>query len=204
MDNSLKTIETNQEVVSIKTQAAELAAYADALVIKIEDDVKTASNMLSTVRSMTKQTDEQRRFFVDPYGELVKKINDYFRPFSLILKSSDSTISRKLGDYRMAQEAKAEKARQATMTKIEAGKITLEQGMAKLENVKEVDKTVRTSEATMTFTIVKKVEIVDASLLSREYLIPDEVKIRKVAIAGVVIPGVKVTETKEPRIRRNF
>ena len=191
-------------MATIKQNIPQLLEYADALIIKTDDDIKTAINMLSNIKENAKQAESVRRFFVDPYNALVTKINAYFKPLTLSLTDADRKVRQKMMAYQQEITAKAEKARLATMKKIEDGKITIEQGVKKLENVIEPEKTVRSTEATMTFRIQKKVEIVNPNLLPREYLIPDEVKIRRVAIAGVAIPGVKVIEEKVPALRNNF
>ena len=203
-NKQLDALENDQELAVVKNNTLQLGDYANALVIKTDEDNRTAINMLANVKDMARQAETKRKLIVDPYNGLIKSINNYFRPLTDTLANCESAIKRKIMAYQQEIADKAEKARMATMKKIEEGKITLEQGVKKLEKVAEPEKTVRSAEATMTFREVKKVEITDASKLPREYLIPDEAKIKKVALAGVQIPGVQVVIEKVPSIRNNF
>ena len=72
--------------------------------------------------------------------------------------------------------------------------------MKHIEALPEKQKTVDTGESKLTMKAVKDYRIVDEKLIPEEYYKPREldfVKIRKVALAGVKIPGVELFESQQ-------
>lgn len=193
----------DEEVQKLTTRADAAKAYADKVQIENDADQEKVIKSLTSIEGEWKRGEGVRKFFVDPLNEQVKKINGLFKPSLDVLKDASTTIRRKLVDYQTRVAAKAEEAKAKVMKRVEKGTLTVETAVKKIENVKEAEKTVRTEEATVTYREQKKVVIEDPTKLPREYLIPDEVKIRKVALAGVEIPGVKVIVEKVPAIKQN-
>jgi len=64
------------------------------------------------------------------------------------------------------------------------------------EKIEEIipQKNIITNNGAIQFRTIKDVVIEDETKLPREFLVPNMVKIRKVALEGVEIPGVKVVE----------
>lgn len=199
----ISDVEKGADVPKIRKNVAAAQKYAEQAVLKTEDDHQDAIKALTKIGEERKRIDAQRKWWVDPLNERVKRINAMFRPFIDGLESAEVLLRRKLVEYQNFLAKKSEEAKAAVMKKVEKGTMKVETAVAKIEKVKEPEKTVRTEEATVTYREVKKVVIEDALKLPREYLIPDEVKIRKVALAGVVIPGVKVVVEKIPSVKSN-
>ena len=212
MENlEIKKVEQDAETSTIRSRAPELVSFAGALEIKDETGAKAAIEKLAVISADLKTVDARRRFFVDPYNMFVKRLNEFFKATTLQLQDADMQIRRKLSTWNDQQERIAEAAKAKVMEDLEKGKIkdtkkstAVEKAVAKIENVHVPEKTVRTEAATLSHRIVKKVVIENPSLLPREYLIPDEVKIRKVALAGIAIAGVKVVEEKTTSLRSNL
>ncbi len=209
MENlNLEVIEKREEVVTLSKNAEASLAYAEALKIKTEEDHTEAVANLKKIRDEKQRGDSMRRFFTDPLNEQIKKINTLFQPTIRALESAERMIRSAMIAYQDLLAKKAEDAKAKTMEKIDAGKLSVEQGVKKIENIKTPDKTVRTEAATVSYTIRPRVEIEDESKLPREYLCPDMVKIKAVALAfhkakQPQIPGVKIVEDKVPSIRGN-
>ncbi len=208
-ENTLAKVE--QEAAKLQDSVEKAEKYANAVVIKTDKDQANAIKAIAGIEGEAKRIDAQRKFFVDPLNVQVKKINSIFKPVIEGLEGAATMLRRKLIDRQAQIAAEAEAAKAKVLADLEAGKIkdtksstAIEKATKKIENVKEAEKTVRTDEATTTFRDVKKVVIEDPAKLPREYLVPDEVKIRKVALAGVEIPGVKVIVEKVPSIKTNF
>jgi hypothetical protein len=198
---AVSEIEKREELQTFTTNAAKADEYAKKLALKNEADHETAIKGLARIAGERKRGDEMRRFFTDPLNEQTKRINALFKPSLDLLAGAETEIRHKLIAYQAEVAKKADAAKAKVMEKVEAGTMKIETAVKKIESVKEPEKTVRTEEGTITYKEVKKVIIEDASKLPREYLVPDEVKIRKVALAGVEIPGVKVVVEKVPSLR---
>ena len=193
-----------KEVQGMEARIAKATNYAEGVVIKTDVDQANVVKALVGIEAEEKRIDEQRKFFTDPLNQQVKKINGLFKPLVEGLDGAATTLRKKLSSYQTAIAAKAEQAREKALADLKSGKIkNVETAVAKIEKVKEPEKTVRTDEATVTYKDKVGFEITDIEKLPREYMVPDEKKILKVVQAGVEIPGVKKTIEKVPTVRQN-
>lgn len=209
MENlNLEVIEQKEEFVTLSKNAKAALAYAEGLKLKTDKDQENAIASVDKIIKERKRGEAILKLFVDPLKDQVKKITAIFKPNIDALESAERAIRRALIDYQDLIEKKAEAAKEKTMEKIDAGTITVEQGVKKIEHIKEPEKTVRTEAATVSFTIRPRVEVADESKLPREYMVPDMVKIRTVGLAfhkagQSPIPGTRIVEDKIPSIRGN-
>lgn len=198
---TLELIEKREEFVNLSKNATAAIEYAEGLEINTELQQTKAIDAVTKIKNEGKRGDTIRRFFTDPLNAQVKKINELFMPNLKAFEKAEGLIKTAMVKYQEKIAVKADIAKEKAAKQIESGKISIEEGVKKIENVKTPEKTVRTEAATVSYKIEKVVTIVDPALLPRDYLMPDVKKIEAVAKAGVEIPGVKVTETKSPIIR---
>lgn len=201
---SLEVIEQKDEVKSLVKNAQSARNYADALVIKTDKHQEAAVAAGMKIKEEYNRGKLLLDLIVGPIKKHIKSLEGIFMPRLDDLKYAENTIKNKLASYQLEIEKKAEAAKAKAIKDLEDGKIkNVENAVKKIENVKQPEKTIRQDSGTVTFREVKDVEIEDESKLPREYLIPDAVKIRKMALAGVEIPGVKVITKKVPSFRSN-
>ncbi len=199
----LVKVEENSDLKLLVTNGAKALDFAEKLQIKTEKDLESANSNLADIKNEMRRGEGVRRFFVDPYNELVKRVNAAFKPPLDVLAQAERIIKAKLVKYDDEQAKKAAKARAKLADDVNSGKIPIEKAAERMEGIQAPPKTVVSpiSGASLTFALRKEIVIVDEKKLPREYLIPDMVKIRKVALAGIQIPGVEVTEKKIPQSR---
>ena len=94
--------------------------------------------------------------------------------------------------FQISEEVRVEKKEEKIAEKVDEGKMSFEQAATKMEKIERPENQVGAT----TFKTIRKVIIKDATKLPREYLIPDEAKIRRDALAGIEIAGVEVIEEK--------
>jgi len=106
----------------------------------------------------------------------------------------------------LKNEAEQKKAEDNIKAKVEKGSIKMETGVKKLGELGQLDNSVKTSEGSVAYKTVRKARIIDPTKVPAEYLIVDEPKAKKAALAlnglGELIPGVEVYEEKELANRR--
>ncbi len=192
----LTKIQEGNDLKTLAANAAKSLAFAKKLEVKEEKDFELANSTLSDVKEEIFRGTKTRKFFGDPYRLLVEKINGLFMPSIQVLENARRVIECKLVVYHKAEEAKAEKKRLLLAKQLEEKKITPGKAADKAEKIIAPAKTTQSPLSGVQTTFKKKMvaKIVDESKLPREYLVPDTVKISKVALAGVAIPGVEVVE----------
>lgn len=201
----LVKIEDGEDLKSLAVNANKSLIFAQSLTIENENDFELANSNLADIKEEINRGEKARKFFGDPYRLLVEKINTMFMPHVKTLQQASIIVGRKIIDYHNLQEEKARKEKEKLAKKIETGKITPEKAAEKAESIVAPAKTIQSpfTGAQTTFRVRKVAIIVDELKLPREYLIPDKIKINKVALAGIPIPGVEVKEEKSVSNTRN-
>ena len=189
----MENAKLTKELAPIKTQVSKIEQSATALTIKTADDLTQATEILGQIKQAGKQITEKKEAITKPLNEALKSARAFFAPIEAIWSNAERIVKDKMLTYQREQLAIAAKKTEVIEKKVEAGKMTFEKAAEKIEAVTP-EKSLASENSAVQFRTVKKVVIEDESKLPREYLVPDMVKIRKVALAGVEIAGVKVVE----------
>ena len=182
-----------KELAPFKATISKAEAAVTALQIKTVDDLTGATELLGKIKTVGKAITQKKESITKPLNEALKNIRDFFRPVEAQWANAEQIVKGKMIDYQNEQIAKAAKETKKVEEKVEAGKMTFEKAAEKIEKVTP-QKNVTTTAGAAQFRTVKEVVVDNETLVPREYLVLDMVKIRKVALAGVAIPGVRIVE----------
>ena len=181
-----------KELAVVKTQVNKSISTAQQLTIKTKEDLEGATVVLSKIKSVGKLIQQKKESITKPLNEALKNARDLFRPLEESWEEAERIVKQKMVVFQVAEEKKVEKKEEKIAEKVDAGKITFEQASVKLEKIDKPE----TQIGNTIFKTIKKVIIKDEAKLPREYLLPNEVLIRKDALAGKEIAGVEVIEEK--------
>lgn len=184
-------IETT-ELAPLQAQVSKLETQAENMAIETQDDHEAAITFIGKLKETGSQIKKTKDTITKPLNEALANARALFSPIEQHFASAEAIIKTKLLDYtrKKNEEARAQESKIAA--RVEKGTLTLETAEKKLDQVERVETTTR-SESGYSVQVrkVKKVRIIDATALPREYLIPDESLIRRDALAGKEIPGVE-------------
>ena len=198
---SLADIESDREVKTLAHQAQDLKAQADGLAIYDEKSLKAAGDLRLEANRILKDLETRRKFFVDPHNQFVKTINAWFKNPGDMLAGAVSLLGSRMVKYDDEVAAKAK----AAEDKILADKRTTpETKSTKIAQIEQPKPVVRSDSGSTSFRIDKRLKIVDAAQLPREYLVPDERFILAALKAGKTVPGATLEEVKVPVGRSAF
>ena len=123
------------------------------------------------------------------------------------LAEAERIIKAKMLDFQQAEQRKKLEAEKKVLDRVERGTMKPETAMKKLEAMPEVQKAVATeSGAKVSFRTVRKVQFTDPTFLAHNalpelvkkgYLVWDEVKAKRDALAGIEITGATIVEEQE-------
>lgn len=187
-------IET-KELAVIKGQLSKAESKVNDIVIKSNDDYVEAIDILGRMKELGKMIKNRKEAITKPMNDALRSARDLFRPLEDQFESNQRTIEGKLLTYKrkVDDEARAKEAELAK--KVETGKITVEAAAKKMDKVERVEATVQGNKgATFQVRKVKDVEVIDRDLIPDEYYQLDMVSVRRDALAGKEIPGVRVFE----------
>jgi hypothetical protein len=156
-----------------------------------------AANALAEVAKKHDAIDAKRKAWVDPLNKVVRDINATFKPLLSSLKDAEQILKSKIGDYVLAQYKEQERL----LASVKAEDST-ENVVKILERVAE---TVPTKVETLGTRFEWAGQVVDASILPREYLMPDIKKLEAITKAtdgDPKIPGWSAYQVAAVRTAR--
>ncbi len=183
------------DITPIKTEVDTLLYNFQDIEITSPEQYAEASDILKTVQLRAKQIEEKRFSYTRPLDDSKNKIMADFKQVLEPLEKFVSELKVKMIAFAKAEQAK----RDQEQREIEAAalKEAKETGQSEIvvPVVNEPVKTTRSSLASTTIRKTWKGKVVDESLVPREYLSVDQVKINAAIRTGVrKIPGVEIAQ----------
>jgi hypothetical protein len=166
---------------------------------KVEDDeqLEEVANKIKAIKDMGKLIKSEKDKFEKPAKEIIAASKEKYDPYAKECVAAEMALKSKAGEYMDKVEKKRREEEAKIAARVEKGTLREETGLRKMEAIGEEKKTVKTFEgAKLTRKTIKDIEVEDINKIPDEYWVVDMVKVKKVALAGVVVPGVKVVERK--------
>jgi len=189
----MENAKLTKELAPIKTQVSKAEVAATVLQIKTASDLTPATELLGEIKSVGKMITQKKESITKPLNEALRNARAFFVPIETQYLKAEKIVKEKMVEYQNAELAKAQKKTEVIEKKVEEGKMSFDKAAEKLEAVIP-QKNVTTDAGAAQFRTIKDVVIEDETKVPREFLVPDMGKIRKVALAGIQIAGVKVVE----------
>lgn len=217
MENRLPVIEYDSQLKKAAGQYENeitiIEVKANEIVVDNNDSLNTAVDYLSHIANTKKNVEDTRKTMVKPINDGLKAINEWFKRFSVPLEQADKTLRGKILVYRQEQDRLRREEEERLRKLQEKEQKRLERQAAKKGappppppvaalSVHTQDKTVRSGMGTVSAKRVWKVEVVDESMLPREYMIPNYKAINAAVKAGVrQISGCRIWQEEELSVR---
>jgi len=179
----------------IKRQAEGADKVAKEIIIKNQNDFEKASELFLKVKQAGKYIASEKEKMTRGLLDTLANIRSFFKPYEIMQSNAEKEVGSKILAYQLEEEKKSQIKIDAVVEKVEKGKMTFEQANEKIETL-EVAKKVEVNTGAVQFKTIRDYEIIDEKLIPKKYWVLDLVKLRKDALDGVEIPGVKVVEKK--------
>lgn len=158
--------------------------------------MEKGSDFLNQVKQVKKAVTDKKESVTRPLMEGLAAARDLFKPLESVCAEAEKTIKAKMLTYTEDKQVEIDKEKDRIGKRVEKGTMNVDTALDKIENLGEVGKTFRGDNGKVSVRTMRKVRIVDESLLPREYLVPDVKKITQVVLAGLVVPGAEAYEEK--------
>lgn len=180
----------DKEIIEVKTKISNVQLAANSLNIENQMDADVATQLLHDVKQAEKFLDEKKTSITRPLMKSLSTIREMFKPLELNLLDANKTIKAKILAYTIEEQERIEKEKAKIAGKVEKGLMKAETAAGKLETIGDGPKSnIRT---------LKKVRVVDETLIPREYLEPSMVRITEAVLRkGESIPGIEIYEEKQ-------
>ncbi len=173
-----------------RSQVQNIQYSAREYTIGSHEMVHVGEGMLKAIKMVKKEIDERKSDITRPLMKSLASVRDLFKPFEEVLAESEKTIKGKILAYTLEQE-EIQLAEAAKIEgKVAKGTLRADTAASKLTalDAKKVNSNVRT---------VKKLLITDESLIPREFLDVNRMKVTEALWAGITVPGAKLVEEKQ-------
>lgn len=198
------TVIPAQEVEEKKNEVALLHEQMSAVTITNQDELNSVADHIANVKRVAKAVTEVRDKYIAPAKEIISHAKTTFDPIINQAKEVETILKGKASDFMVAEKKRADEAAAKEVAKVESGYQKPETAAEKISKIPEAKKATEATDSRLSMKMVKEVKVVDESKVPDEYYKPrelDMVKIKKVATAGIAIPGVEVTEKPQMQSR---
>lgn len=191
----------DKEVTVIKQKAEAMQEMVDSTLVTDDKELSAVADIIKQVKTLGKEVRAKMETYTKPAQEIINKARADYLPYEKMCKDAESQLKYKANIY-MTQIERARKEKEDRVAiKLEKGSIKEDTAIRQMENVGEEKKSVRTENSQIQRKTVQDIEVIDQELIPHEYWVVDLKKVKKVALAGIKIPGVKVIEKSQIAIR---
>lgn len=184
----------NDQITAIKRQAIKAQEVVNQTTITNDDDLVAVADQINVIKKLKKEIRTEMEKYTKPAQAIINEARAKYLPLEKICDEAESQLKAKVAEYMDAQEAKRLKEEEKIVAKIEAGRMKEETGIKKIEELGNEIKTIQTENTQLQRRKVRVAYIVNAELVPDEYWIIDEVRVKRDALAGKLIPGVEIRE----------
>lgn len=194
--------ESDPRVAALYEEATHILELAEAREITTNEDLKPATEDLSSIARLKAALTQRKAEFVKPVRGYLNEFNDAFNRLMEPIESADRLIRSRMLAFKQEQQRKIDDAARLDADKLDVaqreaalnqGEIT--QDLTPVPAPPPAPERVRTAVGTAGTSMVHKWEPVDESLVPRDYLKLDAGKIGNMVKASkgtIQIPGIRV------------
>jgi len=184
------------EVISNNTGKA--LAAAQALKIEVPEDMNVAAELLTKINRAGDMLKDKKDSLLKPLNDHIKNLRSWFAPAEKQFAEAKEIVTFKLVEFKEKQDRKVKEEQLKIEKKVLTGKMSVATAIKKTEALPESKKTVQSETGAVTFRTDKKVVIFDPALVPCSYHVVDEAAVKKAALGGTEIPGVRIDLVQTP------
>ena len=179
---------SDKEVQIMEKQVSPLVAQAGKYIVESVEDVDKSSEFLKKVRDTEREIEAKRLEFTKPLNQSLKAINATFKQLKEPLVEARQVLTNKILDWKRAETARLEKE-EARRRKIQESHVKRGHTVEAPVVLDRPEKTIGNTRTTKFWTF----EVQDLGQIPREYMVIDNVAVRKAIREGVrEIRGLKI------------
>lgn len=196
-------LQKKEEMDLQETQARveQMQAMVNETKVENDQDLTAVGDKIKSIKEIAKFVKEEKEKYTKPAQAIINEARAKYVPYEKLCQEAETGLKMKVNQYMTKKEEERRKKEEAIAKRAEKGTLKEETAVRKMEELGEEKKSVSTDNAQIQRRKVKEVVIVDTTKIPQEYWKIDEVKIRKVALSGIEIPGVEVKETSQIAIK---
>jgi len=187
-----------KQLVEIKQQVSIVQQSANALVVEDQKGMSLATDILHNVSQAEKYVIEQKEAITRPLMASLAKVRDLFRPVESNLADAKKIIKSKMLEFSILESDRIEKEQARISARVAKGTMKNETAASKLEALGEVNAGSQGEVGKSSIREVRKIRIIDETVIPYEYMMPNLPKITEAIIRqGLTISGCELYVEKQ-------
>lgn len=179
------------------TQELTLITKASTLVVDSQESMIQAATLTGKLKDVKKATVAQEAELSDKLAKLdLTKEYEAKRVFRLKVEKAIKFVSDQVNKYQTLEARKTADAEAKLAARVEKGTMKLDTAVRKMDELDKPIESLKTADGTISFKTIPKLDITDAGLIPRKYLVVDEVAVFAALKAGESIPGAQIIQVK--------
>lgn len=183
-----------KEIELLKKETNSKLEEVKKLEISNSEQVKIATDFLGQIKTLSKTIKEKKEAITKPMMTALNEVRDLFKPIETLHSEAEGIIKNKMLAFQRAEAERIRKEEEKIMSRVEKGTMKTETAMNKLENVGEVQKSVKSDFGSIATRKVKRFRIVDIDKIPRTFLMVDETAIRRAMMSNIPVEGIEYYE----------
>lgn len=198
----------NDQLPVIREEVEIQKQQITALVVSDESTLAEASDRIKAVKDLAKKIKTESDLFTAPAKEIISAAKAKYDPFLKALEAMEKVLKDKAQDFILARARKQKAVEEKLGERVAKGTMRADTAIRKIEAMPDSTKTRGASsglrvikrkdvEAMLEVKLINSGDPTHANLVALVeggYLVWDMVKVRRDALAGAIIPGVRVIE----------
>jgi hypothetical protein len=167
----------------IVKQATAMQKMVDETIVTNDKEYQALADKVKNVKTLKKAIEKQKDEYVAPAKVIIAKARVDYDPYIKQCESAETQLKQKGVVYYLAEEKKKKEAEEKLAARVEKGTMKEETAVRKMEELKPVEKTVKTeSGASLGMVETYVPRIIDEKAIERDYLMVDVPKVNKESI----------------------
>lgn len=182
------------EIKKYESQAEQLVATAEAVVIENQASMTEATELLSKVNKTLDSVKEEREKVTKPLNDALKAERARWKPVEDVLKPIVAGLREKMSEYQTAliKKQREEEAKIAARMKPGKGNLKADTAIRKMGEVDAPDTKVESDAGSVGFREKKVLKITDMKKIPKKFWIVDEDAVFEALKAGDAVAGAEI------------
>lgn len=180
----------------IITQVSDTSNIVASLAIIDNDTLTHGANLRTNIKKLENTITTEKEKRTRPLLDALEVERARWRPVEAKIKEALTIIDKKILAYNAMLEAAARKKEAQIAARVERGTMKIETAVAKLGALNEAPTQIASDNGTISYRVDKVVAIIDKALIPQQFLLVDEVAVKRALLAGETVPGAELQERK--------
>lgn len=180
----------------IIAQVSDTSNIVASLAIIDNDTLTHGANLRTNIKKLEKTITTEKEKMTRPLLDALEVERARWRPAEAKIKEALAIIDKKILAYNDAIEAERKRKEAQIAARVERGTMKAETAVAKLDQLVEAPTNIATENGSISYRVDKVVAITNKALIPQQFLIVDEVAVKRALLAGETVPGAELQERK--------